>query len=340
MVARGSSVRSMRLGIVRATPSARIARTMRSNSSRFTMPPTVAPIPRVPCGKGIATRAQVPIHRRTRGRTARPRSTRGAPGMSDFILAIDQGTTGTTVLVLDPRAQVRGRATVAVPQHFPGAGMVEHDGEEIWSTVLEAIRDALESWRGVSAAAMPPSGSPTSARPRCSGTARTGTAHPPRHRVAGPSHGRPLRGPPRPRRGARLRGQDRAPARPLFLRHQDRLDPRPRRGRAGPRRAGRARLRHHRHLAGLTAHRRRARHRRRATPRARCSSTSARSRGTTPSSTPSTCPARCSPRSAPALASSVTPAGCPGCPTAFPSPESQAISRPRSSGSGASPAAM
>jgi glycerol kinase len=65
--------------------------------------------------------------------------------MSDFILAIDQGTTGTTVLVLDPHAQVRGRATVAVPQHFPGAGMVEHDGEEIWSTVLEATRGALES---------------------------------------------------------------------------------------------------------------------------------------------------------------------------------------------------
>ena len=65
--------------------------------------------------------------------------------MSDFILAIDQGTTGTTVLVLDPHAQVRGRATVAVPQHFPGAGMVEHDGEEIWSTVLEATRGALAS---------------------------------------------------------------------------------------------------------------------------------------------------------------------------------------------------
>ncbi|MEZ4391200.1 MAG: glycerol kinase GlpK [Polyangiales bacterium] len=64
--------------------------------------------------------------------------------MSEFILAIDQGTTGTTVLVLDRRAQVLGRATVAVPQHFPGPGLVEHDGHEIWSTVVEAVRGALE----------------------------------------------------------------------------------------------------------------------------------------------------------------------------------------------------
>ncbi len=63
--------------------------------------------------------------------------------MSDHILAIDQGTTGTTVLVLDARARVLGRATVAVPQHFPGPGQVEHDGREIWSGVVEAIAGAL-----------------------------------------------------------------------------------------------------------------------------------------------------------------------------------------------------
>jgi glycerol kinase len=65
--------------------------------------------------------------------------------MADHILAIDQGTTGTTVLVLDARARVLGRATVAVPQHFPGPAMVEHDGEEIWSTVLEAVDGALRA---------------------------------------------------------------------------------------------------------------------------------------------------------------------------------------------------
>ena len=65
--------------------------------------------------------------------------------MRDHILAIDQGTTGTTVLVLDVRARVLGRATVAVPQHFPAAGQVEHDGEEIWSGVREAITAALDA---------------------------------------------------------------------------------------------------------------------------------------------------------------------------------------------------
>jgi glycerol kinase len=63
--------------------------------------------------------------------------------MSDYILAIDQGTTGTTALVLDTRAQVLGRATVPVPQHFPAPGQVEHDGDELWTTVQQAIVGAL-----------------------------------------------------------------------------------------------------------------------------------------------------------------------------------------------------
>ncbi len=61
----------------------------------------------------------------------------------DPILAIDQGTTGTTVLVLDLHARVLGRGTVAVPQHFPVAGWVEHDGEEIAAGVTEAVALAL-----------------------------------------------------------------------------------------------------------------------------------------------------------------------------------------------------
>jgi glycerol kinase len=59
------------------------------------------------------------------------------------ILAIDQGTTGTTVLVLSAKADVLGRATVEVAQHFPQAGQVEHDVEQIWSGVVQAIGKAL-----------------------------------------------------------------------------------------------------------------------------------------------------------------------------------------------------
>jgi len=59
------------------------------------------------------------------------------------ILAIDQGTTGTTALVLDERARVVGRGYAELPQHFPRPGWVEHRGEEIWATSLRAIGAAL-----------------------------------------------------------------------------------------------------------------------------------------------------------------------------------------------------
>ena len=49
------------------------------------------------------------------------------------VLAIDQGTTGTTALVIDERGAVRGRGYAELPQHFPRPGWVEHDGEQIWA---------------------------------------------------------------------------------------------------------------------------------------------------------------------------------------------------------------
>jgi glycerol kinase len=60
-----------------------------------------------------------------------------------LVLAIDQGTTGSTVLVLDARGRVRGRGYAELPQHFPRPGWVEHDGGEIWHSVLRATRRAL-----------------------------------------------------------------------------------------------------------------------------------------------------------------------------------------------------
>jgi len=63
--------------------------------------------------------------------------------VSDLLLAIDQGTTGSTCLVLDPRRTVLGSANVPFPQHFPAPGLVEHDFEEIWHSVVEAIGRAL-----------------------------------------------------------------------------------------------------------------------------------------------------------------------------------------------------
>jgi glycerol kinase len=61
------------------------------------------------------------------------------------VLAIDQGTTGTTALLLDSRGHVRARGYSELPQHFPRPGWVEHDGGEIWSSVALAVRQALRT---------------------------------------------------------------------------------------------------------------------------------------------------------------------------------------------------
>jgi glycerol kinase len=54
------------------------------------------------------------------------------------ILAIDQGTTGTTCLVVDDELMIARRGYAELPQHFPHPGWVEHDPEEIWQSVLAA----------------------------------------------------------------------------------------------------------------------------------------------------------------------------------------------------------
>jgi glycerol kinase len=62
---------------------------------------------------------------------------------ADLLLAIDQGTTGTTSLVMDTKGATLGRATREFRQHFPEPGLVEHDAEEIWQSVISAVQGAL-----------------------------------------------------------------------------------------------------------------------------------------------------------------------------------------------------
>jgi len=61
------------------------------------------------------------------------------------ILAIDQGTTGTTCLVVDDELRPRGRGYRELPQHYPRPGWVEHDPEELWGSVLGAAEDAVRA---------------------------------------------------------------------------------------------------------------------------------------------------------------------------------------------------
>ena len=63
--------------------------------------------------------------------------------MVTYLLAIDQGTTGTTALVMSREGVTLGRATRELPQHFPQPGWVEHDAVEIWASVEAAVAAAL-----------------------------------------------------------------------------------------------------------------------------------------------------------------------------------------------------
>jgi glycerol kinase len=59
------------------------------------------------------------------------------------ILAIDQGTTGTTCLVFDGDGRVAGRAYSEFGQHFPQPGWVEHDAAEIWEVTRRVAAEAI-----------------------------------------------------------------------------------------------------------------------------------------------------------------------------------------------------
>jgi glycerol kinase len=59
------------------------------------------------------------------------------------ILAIDQGTTGTTCIVFDERGRLAGRAYREFEQHFPRPGWVEHDAGEIWEVTRAVAHEAL-----------------------------------------------------------------------------------------------------------------------------------------------------------------------------------------------------
>jgi glycerol kinase len=59
------------------------------------------------------------------------------------ILSIDQGTTGTTALVIHQDGTVLGRGYRELPQHFPQPGWVEHDPDDLFRGALEAGREAI-----------------------------------------------------------------------------------------------------------------------------------------------------------------------------------------------------
>ena len=63
------------------------------------------------------------------------------------ILALDQGTTGSTALVIHQEGSVLGRGYREFTQHFPQPGWVEHDAQEIFRVSVDAMAEALASSR-------------------------------------------------------------------------------------------------------------------------------------------------------------------------------------------------
>ncbi|MCA9717570.1 MAG: glycerol kinase, partial [Myxococcales bacterium] len=62
---------------------------------------------------------------------------------ADLILAIDQGTTGSTALLVNRELEILARANREFPQHFPRPGWVEHDPDELWRSVCDAVAEVM-----------------------------------------------------------------------------------------------------------------------------------------------------------------------------------------------------
>jgi len=97
-----------------------------------------------------------------------------------YALAIDEGTTGVTCLMIGENGRVAGRGYREIAQHFPKPGWVEHDAVEILAKTVEAAREAVAA-----AGATPETIGITNQREG----ARDGNARASRHRLAGPAYG-------------------------------------------------------------------------------------------------------------------------------------------------------
>ena len=210
---------------------------------------------------------------------------------ADVILAIDQGTTGTTCLVFDGEGRIAGRAYSEFEQHFPRPGWVEHDAAEIWEVTRRVAARGDRRRRDPGRRARRRSGSPTSARPSSPGTRR------PASRSTGRWSGRTAAPPSaarscaRPGHEALVRERTGLVDRPLLLR-------RPRSSGCCATSRGPSGRSSARSTPGCSSSSPAATPPTTPTPRGRCSSTSAASPGTRSSagcsaSTRRGCPSRC-----------------------------------------------
>jgi glycerol kinase len=63
--------------------------------------------------------------------------------VAEFVLAIDQGTTGSTVALVDQRGRLLAKSNYEFPQVYPRPGWVEHRPADIWQSVVKALRSVM-----------------------------------------------------------------------------------------------------------------------------------------------------------------------------------------------------
>ena len=150
-------------------------------------------------------------------------------GRSRMILAIDQGTTGTTCLLFDEQARLRGRAYREFTQHFPQPGWVEHDASEIWDVTRVVAHEALVA-AGVGAGAVSAVGITNQRETVVAWDERTG--EPLHNAIVWQDRRTAARCDELRAEGLEdlVRRAHRPRDRPLLLGHQDRVDARARRG--------------------------------------------------------------------------------------------------------------
>ena len=63
--------------------------------------------------------------------------------MSEFLIALDQGTTSTRAMAFSPDGEVLDLHQIEFKQYYPKPGWVEHEAEEIWQTAVETVRTVV-----------------------------------------------------------------------------------------------------------------------------------------------------------------------------------------------------
>ncbi|MBQ9364740.1 MAG: glycerol kinase GlpK [Schwartzia sp.] len=64
--------------------------------------------------------------------------------MAKYVMALDAGTTSNRAIIFDDDSHIVGVSQKEFTQHFPEPGWVEHDAEEIWSSMVQVMKEALE----------------------------------------------------------------------------------------------------------------------------------------------------------------------------------------------------